>query len=230
MSAKKPLSSPLGCKLLRKRPHSCSASQRQPVLRLPMRATGSQLSLRVITYKLLAVEWRVKYGHRPYSVSTRQQVNWPRRPLKIWACNISSDWICIKAPLFCPPHHLFVLKLQEWGFLVHAGPYPEQVLVWISSRFDIWLYGHKAKLGKNRNRMLRAATLKAYVNVRRRKNKKESVKRQKKGLHLQWEGCYWFIPENYFELKWREMEHIVNDMHSLASYMWHLRAHWLNEI
>lgn len=110
------VSSPLGCKLLRKRPHSCSASQRQPVLRLPLRATGSQLSLRVITYKLLAVEWRVKYGHRPYNVSTRQQVNWPRRPLKIWAYNISSDWICIKAPLFRPPHHLFVLKHKSGAF------------------------------------------------------------------------------------------------------------------
>lgn len=108
--------SSLGCKLPRKRPHSCTAGQRQSVLRPLPRATGSQLSLRVITYKLLAVEWCVKYGHRPYSVSIRQQVNWPRRPLKIWACNISSDWICIKAPLFCPPHHLFVLEYKSGAF------------------------------------------------------------------------------------------------------------------
>ncbi len=53
------------------------------------------------------MEWCVKYGHHPCHVSTQQPVNWPQRPLKIWVCNISSDRICIKAPLFCPPLHLF---------------------------------------------------------------------------------------------------------------------------
>lgn len=108
----------LGCKLPRRRrrrhPPS-SAGRRQSVFRPLPRATGSQLSRRVITQKPRALEWSVKYGHRPHRASTRQQVNWPRRPLKIWACNISSDWICIKASFFCAPGSFICVKIQESG-------------------------------------------------------------------------------------------------------------------
>lgn len=63
-------------------------------------------SLCVVTYKLHAVEWRVKYRHHLWYVSTQQPVNWPQSPLKVWVCNISSDRICIKAPRLGPPLHL----------------------------------------------------------------------------------------------------------------------------
>lgn len=72
---KRPALVPFGFKLARKRPYPCSAGRRQSVFSPLPRAKGSQLSLRVITYRPRVVEWCVKYGHRSHGALTQQQVN-----------------------------------------------------------------------------------------------------------------------------------------------------------
>lgn len=77
------------------------------------KVSAQKFSSPSMSHKLCLVELAVKYVHPPYRVSTWRPVNSPQRPLWIWACNLSSGGICIKAPYFCPPVHLFESNSQN---------------------------------------------------------------------------------------------------------------------